>query len=260
MAAVQRMKLKPYARFAYAMVPGIARARFAFMDLTAAYLSKPEYEGVVWPVNPDGLIVDIGANRGQSVSAFRRYRPRSEIAAFEPEPGSAERLRARFRRDRSVSVFGCALGAKPGSITFFVPSYGYWGCDGMAATSREAATDWLSDPGRMYRFDDAKLVVKEHHVECRTLDSFAMSPSLIKVHTQGYELEILQGSQDTLRQHSPALMCAFASEQISHLVSDFGYRPYAFDQGRFVPGLAQRPVTFTWYLTDNHIRLAPRVP
>jgi FkbM family methyltransferase len=213
------------------------------MDMTAAYFSKPKYQGVIWPARPDGLIIDIGANRGQSISAFKRYRPQSEIAAFEPEPASAERLRARFKRDPSVSIFGCALGAKPGGITFFVPSYGHWGCDGIAATSREAATDWLGDSGRMYRFDKAKLVVKEHHVKCRTLDSFAMSPSLIKVHAQGCELEILQGSQHTIRQHKPALMYAFASREISRFVSDFGYQPYAFHRGRFVPGLAQRPIT-----------------
>jgi hypothetical protein len=109
----------------------------------------------------------------------------------------------------------------------------------------------------MYRFDKAKLVVKEHHVKCCTLDSFAMSPSLIKLHAQGSELEILHGSQCTIRQHKPALMCAFASHEISRFISDFGYRPYAFRRGRFVPGLAQRPITFTWYLTDQQIRRVP---
>jgi FkbM family methyltransferase len=248
------MNLKPFARYAYANIPGVASARFAFMDMTASHFAKPEYEGVIWSINDEGLIIDIGANRGQSISAFRRYKPRSRIAAFEPEPVSADRLKVRFKRDRSVSIFACALGAKPAGMTFFVPSYGRWNCDGMAATTREAATEWLSDPDRMYHFDEDKLTVKEHPIECRTLDSFAMSPSLIKVHTQGAELEILQGSEHTIRQHRPALMCAFASHQISRFISVFGYRPYVFHNKQFVPGIAQRPVTFTWYLTDDHKR------
>ncbi|MGY4339151.1 FkbM family methyltransferase [Bradyrhizobium sp. LM2.9] len=124
----------------------------------------------------------------------------------------------------------------------------------MAATSREAATEWLSDSGRMYRFDQSKLTVGEHRIECRTLDSFAMSPSLIKVHAQGAELEILQGSEQTLRRHKPALMCAFASDGISEFVSEIGYRPYVFQNGRFVRGLAPRSVTFTWYLSGDHSR------
>lgn len=246
------MSLKPFARFAYANIPGVAAARFAFKDAAASYFAKPEYRGAAWTSSVDGLIIDIGANRGQSIQAFKRFRPRASIAAFEPEPLSAARLKVRFSGDRSVSIFPCALGAKPGTITFFVPSYGRWACDGMAATSREAATNWLNDGGRMYRFDQSKLTVGEHKIECRTLDSFAMSPSLIKVHAQGAELEILQGSEHTLRRHKPALMCAFASDEISGFVADIGYRPHVFQSGRFVWGLAPRSVTFTWYLTEEH--------
>ncbi|MCA1413388.1 FkbM family methyltransferase [Bradyrhizobium sp. NBAIM20] len=248
------MNLKPFARFAYANIPGVAAARFAFKDATASYLAKPEYGGAIWTARTDGLIIDIGANRGQSIYAFKRFRPKSSIVAFEPEPVSAERLKLRFAGDRSVSIASCALGAKPGTITLFVPSYGWWGCDGMAATSREAATEWLSDSGRMYRFDQSKLTVGEHTIECRTLDSFSLSPSLIKVHAQGAELEILRGSEHTLRQNKPALMCAFASDDLSAFVADIGYRPYVFQTGRFVRGLAPRSVTFTWYLTDAHSR------
>jgi FkbM family methyltransferase len=225
--------------------------------MSAPYFAKPEYAGVVWPTQADGLIIDIGANRGQSISAFKRFKPLSRIAAFEPEPASAERLKTRFERDQSVSIFAMALGAKTGGLTFFVPTYGWWNCDGMAATTRQAATEWLSDPGRMYRFDKTKLTVTEHEVECRTLDSFAMSPTLIKLHAQGAELEILQGAECTLGHHKPALMCAFASPEISRFVSNFGYRPYIFCNSQFEPGLARRPVTFTWYLTNEHERLVP---
>ncbi|MDF0494646.1 FkbM family methyltransferase [Bradyrhizobium yuanmingense] len=248
------MNLKPLARFAYANIPGVAAARFAFKDAAASYLTKPEYRGAARTSSVNGLIIDIGANRGQSIQAFKKFRPQSRIAAFEPEPISADRLKLRFSGDRSVSIFSCALGAEPGTITFFVPSYGRWACDGMAATSREAATDWLRDGGRMYRFDQSKLTVEEHRIECRTLDSFAMSPSLIKVHAQGAELDILRGSEHTLRRHKPALMCAFASDEISDFVSDIGYQPYVFQDGRFISGLAPRSVTFTWYLTDGNSR------
>ncbi|WP_164937132.1 FkbM family methyltransferase [Bradyrhizobium vignae] len=227
------------------------------MDATASYLAKSEYKGTFWAAGSDGLIIDIGANRGQSISAFKRFRPQSSVVAFEPEPASAERLKLRFKRDPSISIFSCALGAKPGIISFFVPSYGRWGCDGMAATTRESATEWLNDPGRMFHFDRTRLTVNEYQVECRTLDSFAMAPSLIKVHAQGAELDILQGAKDTLRQHSPALMCAFASHEISQLVSRLGYRPHVFQRGHFIGGLAKRPITFTWYLTDVHRRLVP---
>lgn len=251
------MNVKAFARFLYANVPGAAAARFGAMDLTAAYLSKPEYGGVAWLSVGDDLIVDVGANRGQSIAAFRKLAPRSHIVAFEPEPRSAARLAQRYRLDNAVAIHGYALGSRAGSLTFFSPTYGRWGCDGMSATSREAATDWLRDPGRMYRFDEAKLTVHEHPVECRSLDSFALAPRLIKLHAQGAELDILKGVQNTLRLHRPVLMCAFPTSAVSEFVDGFGYRPYIYQDGRFVPGTASPPVTFTWYLMDEHARSVP---
>jgi FkbM family methyltransferase len=252
------MNLKAFARFLYANVPGAAAARFGAMDLAAAYFAKPEYGGVVPLSINDGLIVDVGANRGQSIAAFRKLAPRSRIVAFEPEPRSVERLSARHRADGTVAVHACALGSRAGSVTFFVPTYGRWGCDGMAATSREAATEWLADSGRMYRFDETKLTVEEHPVECRTLDSFELSPRLIKLHAQGAELDILKGAQRTIERHRPAMMCAFPGRAVTEFVHELDYRPYIYCQGRFSPGSAKPPVTFTWYLTADHARHAHR--
>lgn len=251
------MNLKAFARFLYANLPGAAAARFGAMDLTAACFAKPEYGGVI-PLSIDGgLIIDVGANRGQSIAAFRKLAPQARIVAFEPEPRSAARLAARYRADETVAIHACALGSRAGTVTFFVPTYGRWGCDGMSATSREAATSWLEDPGRMYRFDETKLTVREYPVECRTLDSFELSPCLIKLHAQGAELDILKGSQATIQRHRPALMCAFPVHAVTEFAFDLDYRPYIFRDGTFFPGIARPPATFTWYLTDDRVRHLP---
>jgi FkbM family methyltransferase len=251
------MNFKALARFLYANVPGLAAARFAAMDLTAWYFPKPEFAGVGRLLIADGLIVDIGANRGQSIAAFKRFAPKSKIIAFEPEIKSAQRLVLRYRRDPSVSIHRCALGPDSGSVTFFVPRYGRWDCDGMAATDRRAATDWLSDPGRMFLFDNSKLTVEEHVTECRTLDSYELTPALIKLHAQGAEIAILKGSKSTIRRHRPALMCAFPSVELTEMIAAWGYHPHAYYNEHFIPGIAKRPVTFTWYLTDDHMRQVP---
>jgi FkbM family methyltransferase len=248
---------KALARFLYANVPGVAAVRFAAKDLMASRLGKPEYRGVRWLSIGNGLIVDIGANRGQSIAAFRRLVRTSNIIAFEPEPTSARRLALRYLADSSVTIHACALGTQSGAMTFFIPSYGRWNCDGMAATDRKTATEWLNDSGRMYRFDETKLTVAEHAVECRTLDSYGLSPQLIKLHTQGAELDILKGARQTVQQHRPALMCAFPTPAVTGFLANLGYRPYVYGHECFTPGTAIRPVTFTWYLTDSHTYHVP---
>jgi FkbM family methyltransferase len=246
------MNTKAIARFFYANVPGVASARFAVKDLLAPHFRKPEYEGVLKLSVGSGLIVDIGANRGQSIAAFKKLEPRSTIAAFEPERKSAERLIARYQDDETVTIHSRALGEQPGTITFFVPSYGRWDCDGMSATDRAEAVEWLRDPGRMYRFNETKLIVNNYPVECRTLDSYNMSPRLIKMHAQGAELAILKGARQTIRQHRPALMCAFPTPEVTGLLAEWGYQPYSYSKGRFTPGMAARSITFTWYLIEDH--------
>jgi FkbM family methyltransferase len=244
---------KAFARFLYAHVPGAAPLRFAVKDLAARYVSKPEFGGVSRLGNPGGLVIDIGANRGQSIAAFRRLRPDCDIVAFEPEPGSAARLISRYRGDRRVTIHSCALGQRRSELTLFIPRYGRWDCDGMAAVSRNEATQWLHDRGRMFRFDETRLTVAEHTVQCRTLDSFHMHPILIKLHAQGAELEILKGAQETLRQCAPALMCAYPVPELIDFLRRFGYDPYFDDRGDFVPGRAGPRTTFTWFLSKARL-------
>ncbi len=248
------MHTKAVARFFYANVPGLAAARFAAKDFVATYAAKPEFAGVSRLSISDGLIVDVGANRGQSIGAFRRFAPKARIAAFEPEPASVERLKARHGGHPAVTVHGCALAAASGEMTLFVPRYGHWHCDGMPATDYAAATDWLRDPGRMFAYDETKLTVEEHAVECRTLDSFGLAPQLVKLHAQGAELEILNGARETMERHRPALMVAFVSDEVHRLLDSWGYRPYDYRDGQFRAGMAERPRTFTWYLTQDHSR------
>ncbi|MEY9884255.1 FkbM family methyltransferase [Bradyrhizobium sp. USDA 328] len=252
------MNLKAVARYFYANVPGVAAVRFAVKDGVAPYLFKPEFRGVGLLCIGSGLIVDVGANRGQSTAAFKKLAPKSRIMAFEPEPRSAKRLAFRHRRDDAVTILDCALGCRSEVIDFFLPRYGRWECDGMAATSYEGATEWLRNPGRMYRFDERKLSVREHRVTCKALDSLDLAPALIKLHAQGAELDILKGAQGTLQRQRPALMCAFASPAVTEFLDDLGYRPHVYDRGCFRPGTAPLSVTFTWYLTEAHVKASNR--
>ena len=251
------MKAKALARFLYANVPGLAAARFTLKDLAAPYFTKPEFQGVPHFSFENGPIVDIGANRGQSIEAFRKFAPSSSIVAFEPEPRSAAHLQSRHRRSPTVTVHGCALGSSSGMITFFVPKYGQWNCDGMSATDYKAATDWLNDPGRMSFFNETKLSVEEHIVERRALDSFGLAPWLVKLHAQGAEYDILKGSQKTIEQHQPALMIAFPTDEVNDLLGIWQYRPYDYRNGCFEAGIAKQPRTFTWYLTNHHLKRLP---
>jgi FkbM family methyltransferase len=250
---VKPASAKALARYIYARVPGAARVRFALKDMSSRYLSKPEYSGVTQLSLGGGEIIDIGANRGQSVAAFRRLAPGRRIVAFEPDPRCSGPLRRYARGPHGVTFHDCALGREPSELAFFIPRYGRWECDGLATTSRDDATNWLSDPGCMFRFDERLLRIEQYRVECRTLDSFALSPTLIKLHAQCAEFDILNGAIETLRRSQPALMCAFVHSEIVEFLRGFGYQPYRYIREEFVSGVSPYDVTFTWFLTEAHL-------
>ena len=147
-----KMNTKALVRVLYANVPGVAAARFALGDFLSPYASKPEYVGA--RLIRSGLIVDIGANRGQSIAAFKRLSPGSTIVAFEPVPKAAARLAAKYKSNPAITVHDCALGERAGTITLFVPRYGRWECDGVAATSYAEATAMFHNPARIASFDE----------------------------------------------------------------------------------------------------------
>lgn len=243
--------MKPLARLLYAHVPGLAALRFAAKDLACSYRSKPEYDGLKTLRIGNGLIIDVGAHRGHSIAAFRRLAPRATIIAFEPDPQAKARLVARYRGDRLVSIRPIALGDRGGETTFYFPTYGRWDCDGMGATSEAEATEWLKDRGRMLAFNEKKLRVNKWTVPLKTLDSFHLTPSLIKLHAQGAEFDILKGSEHTITTCRPALMVAFPSAAVHELLTSWGYLPRR---------LTARSDTFTWYLTDQSQRICPDRP
>lgn len=250
------MNTKALARFIYANVPGVASLRFAAKDLLAAHLRKPEFDGIAHLDISRGVIVDVGANRGQSVAVFRRLAPGCPIVAFEPEPLSSSRLREKYQGDSHVTVHNSALGAANGIIKIFQPHYGLWDCDGMASTDRNTAVEWLSDKGRMLGFNESKLTLAEYDVGCDRLDTYGIIPALIKLHAQGAEPEILEGAKDTIRRHAPPVMCAFPTDRVMEIMRNWDYLPYTYRDGRFDPGRAGSEATFTWFLIADHIAQA----
>lgn len=237
---------KALARHLYANVPGLAATRFAFKEVTEIVFPKPEYAGVKLIPVGDSLIVDVGANRGHSIHAMRRFARQATFEAFEPGP-AFNGLRSRFALDRKVRINNLALGSEQGRMTLYTPNYGRWECDGMTATTYAEATEWMKDPSRLARFDPSKLKVDTRTVGCRTLDSFDLDPKLIKIHAQGAEHDILLGAAETIRARRPALMVAFPQPEVTTFLQDLGYCYYRFRKGRFQRGI-EKHGTFTWYL------------
>lgn len=132
------------------------------------------------------VIFDVGANKGQSIELYSRLFTDATIYSFEPNPGLYKTLAERFKDNHKVHVSPVALGETDGSNEFIV------------FENNELSSFKHMEVNTFNPFSGEKIDSKPV-VEITTLDSYVQKNAipgitLLKIDTQGYELEILKGS------------------------------------------------------------------
>jgi FkbM family methyltransferase len=138
----------------------------------------------------DGII-DVGANVGQFSLACRILYPNVPIVAFEPIPDAATLYRKVHGGCRDVTLNQCALGTEAGTAVLHL--------------SRSADSSSLLPIGELQTQVFPKTEeVGTIEVPVARLDDFSSTWSgrknqLLKLDVQGFELNVLLGSQQTLQ-------------------------------------------------------------
>jgi 2-O-methyltransferase len=87
----------------------------AEFPITAGTLSAREIRQCVGKEDP--VIVEVGANCGQTTIEMLKEMPRATIYAFEPDPRAIAKFRAAVRHP-NVHLYECAIGAVNGTVDF----------------------------------------------------------------------------------------------------------------------------------------------
>lgn len=121
------------------------------------------------PIDPEGLILDVGANIGVMTRIFA-FRAR-EVFAFEPAPRAWRLLRANTSDLPNVRLHALALSNVEGPLHF----------------AQRTALDISS-------------ISDEQGLEvcATTIDALQVNPTLIKIDVEGFEHRVLQGATATL--------------------------------------------------------------
>ena len=132
-------------------------------------------------------VIDIGANRGQFALAVKRWSPGARIIAFEPLSAPADRFRKVFQGDSRVTLHRVAIGPAAGDATIHVS-----GCDDSSSVLPIGAMQERLFPGTGE--------VRTETVPVGRLADFVsaeeiVSPAMLKLDVQGFELEALRGCE-----------------------------------------------------------------
>jgi FkbM family methyltransferase len=174
-----------------------------------------------WPDRPPGVILDVGANQGQTSRVFAAAFPQTEIHAFEPVTATHAILLQQVRSLPRVRTHQVALGAQ----------------DGTALMEAEPG----SGSNRLVTVAPAPDSPTES-VPLRRLDTFCAEHgldaiSLLKTDCEGYDLAVLQGAESLLR--SGRIACVYCEVNfrrdgrhgdffaIESYLRDLGYGFYA---------------------------------
>ena len=136
---------------------------------------------------PQATALDIGANVGLATLLMNRLRPDGEVLAVEPSASTFGFLQ------RNLSAAGGRVAALQ-----------------VALGRQDGAYDWVEDRGNSAA---SHLSLRAHPgadaTPVMTLDGLVqargLSPAFIKIDVEGFELDVLEGGERTLRDHRPVV-------------------------------------------------------
>lgn len=160
-----------------------------------------EHRTVLERLNFD-FIVDVGANRGQFALISRKIFPHAKIHSFEPLAEPAQIFKNVFGNDPNITLHICAIGREKTTATIHVTS-----ADDSSSMLPVTKMQSSMFPGAAEKETRQVTVLPLSQV----LGDISIPPaSLLKIDVQGFELEVLKGSEDILDKFSHLYIeCSF---------------------------------------------------
>lgn len=201
-------------------------------------------------------VVDVGANRGQTIRSIRLVLDSPRIVAFEPNPYLAEHLRRRHRDDPAVTIHQQAVGAERGEFRLFLPRYGHTVYDTRASLSRRQAESFL-DPEWFAGFDPRRAGVEEVLVEVRPLDDLHLDVDVLKFDVEGVAHAAVAGALGTIRRCRPVIIVEDPEPATVAVLEAEGYLACAYQAERRCLTAPSDDTLNTIFVHDEHLeRLA----
>ena len=145
----------------------------------------------------NNVIVDVGANRGQSIENFLSIYKNYEIHCFEPLNNLYEELTKKYGQNKNIHLNNYALGEENKDGKFFKYH------NDVNSSFNRPINDSKWEKKKKKILNKEKLIEQELKVKILKLDEYFKINNLkfinlLKIDTQGYEDKVLSGSNEIL--------------------------------------------------------------
>ena len=153
------------------------------------YGISPSYEHikVLKKIKSIKTFIDIGSNKGQFSLLINNLYPKSEVLAFEPLNEEFKILKKIFSNNKNISIYNFALGNKNTNMY-------------MYKSNKTDSSSFLRPNNIQIKFFPDTYVKQKIRVNIKKLKNFTKGlnkPIFLKIDVQGFELEVLKGSDLT---------------------------------------------------------------
>jgi len=176
-------------------------------------LEPPVQEALRRLLGPGDVFYDIGANVGFfTLVGARLVGPQGRVVAFEPVPWCARAVKRNIELNgfEHAQIQQRAVGAADGNARLLVVGEASW--SHLESTGRHAdVRDEI----------DVEVVCIDSLVGAGTIPP----PDVLKIDTEGAELQVVEGARETIARHRPAIVCELHDTNAAFvaLMDELGY-------------------------------------
>lgn len=178
-----------------------------------------------------GLFVDVGANDGISALGFRQVNKSYHILSIEPNQNHEPALYAVKRRMKRFDYKIVGAGSRRGQKILYIPKAAGVSIDTLASLH----IDFVKLTSTFYS-KNQKITYTKQVVDIIPLDTLKLHPDIIKIDTEGNELDVLHGLRQTIGRYRPCILIESRPSLLS-------------EEKKFFRGFSYSMFTYN-YLTD----------
>lgn len=151
-------------------------------------------------IRKKSIIFDIGANIGSITCNYLEELSPRLIHAFEPNDEAFQILKTKYSNNTRVILNNCAVGEKKGTkkLNYTLKS------GNSSFYKLNPKSKWINEKATIYKVKPEQYTFKKKNSKIITIDDYVKKNKiktidLMKIDTQGFEKNILEGSRNSLK-------------------------------------------------------------
>ena len=175
-------------------------------------VSAKIFYGRLLSKNP--TIVDVGANKGQTIDIFTKIFPKSKIYAFEPSE-TYEFLKKKYKKNKNIFIYNYAISNKEKMQTLFVNKH-----DLTTSLSQiDKKNKYLNIKAKLFGGNIDEMILKEYKIKTvKMLKIIHLKKikkiDVLKIDTEGHELQVLKGMESYLKKNVKCIVIEFHNSNV----------------------------------------------